>query len=49
MGLCLDGLTAPWVLEDPMNLRAFEIYVDTLPAPVFHKGDVVILDNLSSP
>ncbi len=47
-GLRIDGLTAPWVLDGPMNRLAFEVYIETQLAPVLKKGDVVILDNLSS-
>jgi transposase len=47
-GLRLWGLTAPWVLDGPMNRPAFEVYVETQLAPTLNKGDVVILDNLSS-
>jgi transposase len=42
------GLTAPWVLDGPMNRRAFETYVETQLAPTLSEGDVVIMDNLSS-
>jgi transposase len=47
-GLRCDGLTAPWVLDGPMNRCAFELYVETQLAPTLGKGDVVIMDNLSS-
>jgi transposase len=43
-----DGLTAPWVIDAPMNRRTFEAYVETQLAPTLRPGDVVILDNLSS-
>jgi transposase len=43
-----DGLTAPWVIDQPMNRRIFETYVETQLAPTLVPGDVVILDNLSS-
>ena len=42
-----DGLTAPWVLNGPMNREAFDIYVETQLAPTLYQGDVVILDNLA--
>ena len=42
------GLTAPWVLDGPMNRCAFEVYIETQLAPTLSKGDVVIMDNLSS-
>jgi transposase len=43
-----DGLTAPWVIDRPMNRQIFEAYVETQLAPTLQPGDVVILDNLSS-
>lgn len=43
-----DGLTAPWVIDAPMNRRIFEAYVETQLAPTLKPGDMVILDNLSS-
>ena len=47
-GLRYDELVAPWVLNGPMNRAAFDTYVETQLAPVLQKGDVIILDNLSS-
>ena len=47
-GLRCDGLVAPWVIDHPMNRETFDIYVETQLAPTLQKGDVVILDNLSS-
>ena len=43
-----DGLTAPWVIDQPMNRRIFETYIETQLAPTLVPGDIVILDNLSS-
>ena len=43
-----DGLTAPWIIDAPMNRKIFETYVETQLAPTLQPGDVVILDNLSS-
>lgn len=43
-----DGLTAPWIIDAPMNRVIFETYVETQLAPTLERGDVVILDNLSS-
>jgi len=43
-----DGLTAPWIINGPMNRQTFEVYVETQLAPTLRPGDVVILDNLSS-
>ena len=47
-GLRHHGLTAPWVLDGPINKASFELYIETQLAPTLRKGDVVILDNLSS-
>jgi transposase len=43
-----DGLTAPWIIDRPMNREIFETYVETQLAPTLQPGDVVILDNLAS-
>ena len=47
-GLRCDGLTAPWVVDQPMNRQIFDTYVETQLAPTLQPGDVVILDNLAS-
>lgn len=47
-GLRCQGLTAPFVVDGPMNRRIFEIYVETQLAPSLSKGDIVILDNLAA-
>ena len=47
-GLRQNGMTAPWVIDGPMNKATFEVYIETQLAPTLNKGDVVILDNLSS-
>lgn len=43
-----DGLTAPWVISGAINRKLFDTYVETQLAPTLKRGDVVILDNLSS-
>jgi transposase len=45
-GLRLDGLTAPMMLDGPMNGDAFRAYVDQVLVPTLKPGDVVIMDNL---
>ena len=45
-GLRLNGLTAPMVLDGPMNGEAFLAYVEQVLAPELASGDVVIMDNL---
>jgi transposase len=47
-GLRCDGLTAPFVVDRPMNRRIFEAYVETQLVPTLSAGDVVILDNLAA-
>jgi DDE superfamily endonuclease len=45
-GLRCGALTAPWVIDAPMDRAIFETYVRTQLAPTLEKGDIVILDNL---
>jgi transposase len=40
------GLTAPMVLEGPMNGPAFLAYVERVLAPTLEPGDIVVMDNL---
>ena len=40
------GLTAPMVLDGPMNGAAFLAYVERVLAPVLLPGDIVVMDNL---
>ena len=47
-GLRCDGLTAPWLIDRPMNRAIFETWVETQLAPTLEPGDVVILDNLAA-
>jgi len=44
--LRLSGLTAPMVLDGPMNREAFLTYVDRVLAPTLQPGDLVVMDNL---
>ena len=44
--LRLSGLTAPMVLDGPMNREAFLIYVEQVLAPTLRPGDLVVMDNL---
>lgn len=39
---------APFVLDGPINGRAFRLYVETQRAPTLRPGDVVVMDNLGS-
>ena len=45
-GLRCDGITAPWVLDGPMNRDAFLVYIDKVLGPTLRKDDVVVMDNL---
>jgi transposase len=45
-GLRCDALTAPLVIDAPMDRRIFETYVETQLAPTLKPGDIVICDNL---
>lgn len=47
-GLRTTGMTAPFVLDGPINRLAFEAYVENVLTPELKPGDVVIMDNLSS-
>ncbi len=44
--LRVTGMTAPMVLDGPMNGAWFLAYVDQVLAPTLNPGDVVIMDNL---
>ena len=44
--LRLSGMTAPMVLDGPMNADAFRAYIDQVLVPTLAPGDVVIMDNL---
>jgi transposase len=46
--LRLRGLTAPMLLEGPMDGAAFRLYVSQFLVPTLHQGDIVIMDNLPS-
>jgi transposase len=43
-----DALTAPCVLDGPVNGAAFQAYVEQVLAPTLSPGDIVIIDNLGS-
>jgi transposase len=48
VALRLDGLSAPTVIDGAMNGELFEAYVRQQLVPTLRRGDVVIMDNLSS-
>jgi hypothetical protein len=39
---------APWIFEGSLNSVAFEAYVRTQLLPTLHRGDILIMDNLSA-
>jgi len=47
-GLRTTGMVAPMVLDGPINGDWFEAYVRQVLVPVLRRGDIVIMDNLSS-
>lgn len=47
-GLRYNDITAPMVLDGPMDGEAFLVYVRTCLCPTVHPGDIVIADNLRS-
>jgi transposase len=47
-GLRLAGMVAPIVFDGPINRLCFEAYVEQALLPTLEKGDVVVMDNLSS-
>lgn len=44
--LRLGAITAPWVLDGPMDGDAFRAYVSRVLAPTLHRDDIVVMDNL---
>jgi len=46
--LRLDRISAPWIIDGPINGELFTIYAERVLAPTLIKGDIVILDNLGS-
>lgn len=47
-GLRTSGMVAPMVLDGPINGDWFEAYVTQILVPELRRGDIVIMDNLSS-
>lgn len=46
--LRLDGLTAPCVIDGPLDGARFLAYVEQCLVPILKPGDMVVLDNLTS-
>ena len=47
-GLTRSGLTAPMVLDGPMNSECFKAYVNQVLVPTLKPGGIVVMDNLSA-
>ena len=47
-GLRQDGMTAPFVLDSPMDGDAFLAYLEKILAPALKPDDIVVMDNLPS-
>jgi transposase len=45
-GLILGGMTAPMVLDGPMDGPAFLAWIEQMLAPTLKAGDIVVMDNL---
>ena len=43
-----DAITAPWVIDGPINGEAVRTYIEQVLVPTLRKDDIVILDNLGS-
>jgi hypothetical protein len=43
-----DAITAPFVIDQPMNGTIFKAYLEQCLVPTLVPGDVVVMDNLSS-
>lgn len=44
----LDGLTASFTIDCPMDGEVFGVYVDRVLLPTLRPGDVVVMDNLTA-
>jgi transposase len=42
-----DRITAPFLLDGPMNGLSFKAYVEQMLAPTLKPGDIVVMDNVS--
>jgi transposase len=47
-GLRHDGLSAPWLIDGPMDGEIFLTYIRQVLGPELRPGDLVICDNLAS-
>jgi transposase len=47
-GLRCNAITAPFVIDQPMNSAIFKAYLEQCLVPTLEPGDIVVMDNLSS-
>lgn len=47
-GLRRSAMTAPFVIDRPMNSAIFKVYLEQCLVPTLRTGDIVVMDNLSS-
>ena len=47
-GLRCDGITAPCILDGPINAESFLACVVQFLVPTLRPGDIMVMDNLSS-
>lgn len=45
--LRVTGVTAPWVLDGPVDGPSFLAYVEQILVPTSGTGDIVVMDNLA--
>ena len=43
-----DRVTAPWLIDGPIDGQSFLQYVEQVLVPTLRRGDIVIIDNLGS-
>ncbi len=46
-GFRLTGIVAPMVIKGAMNGEAFLAYIEHCLVPTLHRGDIVVIDNVS--
>lgn len=46
--LRVDRVSAPWIIDGPINGESFLIYVEKVLVPELRPGDIVVMDNLGS-
>src|SRR5258706_12760067 len=42
-----DRITAPWLIEGPINGETFQLYVEKVLVPTLRPGDIVIMEILA--